>query len=200
MTAIVLALLGGATTARANDSGSHALGSTHATARWAGSMAEGAFAAGAPPAELCASSPGCDVAKLQVKLRDPGWSRRPGGMLVAIQWPYIDAGYDLDLYVYGPDGALAGSSHTLAFSRNEGTWIKNPRNGTYTVVVAPKVVWSVPRELADQLGKPNAGPLDYRAFVEFERGLTITRTETNAGLSYTRTIIAHGRRSARPVR
>jgi Lysyl oxidase len=197
---IVVALLGGPAAARANDHGTYALGSTHATAKWAGSLSEGAFASGAPPAELCANSPGCDVAKLRVKLPRPNWSRRPGGMLVAVQWPYIDAGYDLDLYVYGPDGDLAGSSHTLAFSRNEGTWIKNPRNGTYTVVVAPKVVWSVPSELADQLGKPNAGPLEYRAFVEFERGLTITRLEKNAGLSYQRTIIAHGRRRAKPVR
>jgi hypothetical protein len=121
-------------------------------------------------------------------------------MLVAIQWPYIDAGYDLDLYVYGPGGAQVAASHTLAFSRNEGAWIKNPRNGTYRVVIAPKVVWSVPRDLADRLGKPNAGPLDYRAFVEFERGLTINRFEQNAGLAYMRTIIAHGRRSAKPVR
>jgi len=121
-------------------------------------------------------------------------------MLVAIQWPYIDGGYDLDLYVYGPSGQLVASSDTLAFSRNEGAWVKNPRNGTYTVVVAPKVVWAVPRDMANRLGRPESGPLDYRAFVEFERGLTIRRVEQNAGLPWVRTVIVHGRRRARPVR
>jgi hypothetical protein len=197
---VLLALLGGASSARADDKGSFALAKAGGTAAWRGSMSLGAFAAGAPPSELCAGSDACDAAKLQVKLPRGAWRGRPGGMLVAIQWPYIDGGYDLDLYVYGPDGGLAGSSDTLAFSRNEGAWIENPRNGTYTVVIAPKVVWSVPRDLAERLGRPKTGPLDYRAFVEFERGLTIRRLEQNAGLSYVRTIIAHGRRSARPVR
>jgi hypothetical protein len=163
-------------------------------------MSVGAFAGGAPPSQLCSGTVACDVGDLHVRLPRGTWSGRPGGMLVAIQWPYIDAGYDLDLYVYGPDGSQVASSDTLIFSRNEGAWIKNPRNGTYRVVIAPKVVWAVPRNLADRLGRPNAGPLDYRGFVELERGLTINRVEQNAGLAYVRTIIAHGRRSAKPVR
>jgi Lysyl oxidase len=196
----VLALLGGAASARADDKGSFALPKTRSTAAWRGSMSLGAFTGGAPPSELCAGTVACDVAELHVKLPRGTWRGRPGGVLVAIQWPYIDAGYDLDLYVYGPDGSQVASSDTLAFSRNEGAWIKNPRNGTYRVVIAPKLVWGVPRALADRLGRPNAGPLDYRAFVEFERGVTIHRLEQSAGLWYVRTIIAHGRRSANPVR
>jgi hypothetical protein len=192
--------LGGAASARADDKGTFALPKTRSTAAWRGSMSLGALAGGAPPSELCSNTVACDVAKLDVNLRRGTWRGRPGGMLVAIQWPYVDAGYDLDLYVYGPDGREVANSDTLAFSRNEGAWVKSPRNGTYTVVIAPKLVWAVPRDLADRLGRPNAGPLDYRGFVEFERGLTINRVEQNAGLTYVRTIIAHGRRSAKPVR
>jgi lysyl oxidase len=197
---VLVGLIAGAVPASADDKGSFRMPGTASTAAWSGSFVVGALPAGAPSPEVCANSPACDVAKLAVRLPRGSWRGRPGGMLVAIQWPYIDGGYDLDLYVYDPAGELVGTSDTLAFSRNEGAWIENPRNGTYTVVVAPKVVWAVPRELADQLGRPESGPLDYRAFVEFERGLTITRTEANAGLPYVRTIIAHGRRSAKPVR
>jgi lysyl oxidase len=200
---LLLGLLAAALTAvpaAADDKGSSALRSTRATADWAGSFSAGAFAALAPPAEICAQSPACDVEKLHVKLPRRTWAGNPGGMLVAIQWPYIDGGYDLDLYVYDPDGKPVATSDTLAFSRNEGAWVANPRNGTYTVVVAPKVVWAVPRDLADRLGKPESGPLDYEGFVEFERGLTVTRVEQNAGLPYIRTVIAHGRKRAKPVR
>jgi len=196
---VVVALIAGAAPARADDRGSFALSKTRSVAAWRGSFTLGAFGGLAPPAGLCANSVACDVAKLNLKLPARTWTGDPGGVLVAIQWPYIDGGYDLDLYVYDPDGMLAATSDTLAFSRNEGAWVKNPRNGTYTVVVAPKVVWAVPRNLADRLGKPESGPLDYRAFVEFERGLTITRAEQNAGLPYVRTVIAHNRRRVKPV-
>ena len=194
-----LAVLVWAPCARADDRGSFKLASTAATAKWSGSFLAGAIPA-APPKESCASTPACDVVTLDVKLPASTWKGDPGGMLVAIQWPYIDGGYDLDLHVIGPDGDEVATSDTTAFSRNEGAWVENPKPGTYSVVVAPRLVWAVPRDVAGQLGEPKLGPLDYDGFVELERGLTITRHETSAGMPYDRTIIAHGRRTAHPVR
>lgn len=185
--------------AHASDKGGFPLSKPRAGARWSGEFTGGAFAAGAPPTDLCESTPLCDVAKLKVTVPRPGWKKRPGGLLVAVQWPIIDFGYDLDLYAYGPDGKLAASSDTTAFSRNEGLWIPNPKSGTYTAVVVPKVVWAAPRDFADALGRPEAGPIDYRGFAELERGVTIRRNEVSAGLPYQRTIIAHGLRKAKPV-
>ena len=40
-------------------------------------------------------------------------------MLIQIQWPLIDAGCDLDLFVYGPDGSLVAQSAVWASSRTE---------------------------------------------------------------------------------
>jgi hypothetical protein len=197
---IVVALFAAAAPAQADDKGAFKLGKATNYAKWDGTFMAGAFVASAPPADFCAGSPACDVSTLSVKLPARTWKGNPGGMLVSIQWPYIDGGYDLDLYVYGPDGKLAAVSDTLIFSRNEGVWIKNPQNGDYTVVVAPKSVWAAPREVADAFGRPEMGPIDYDAFVEFERGLTINREEVNAGLPLTRTIIANGVRRAKPVR
>jgi hypothetical protein len=187
-----------AAAASADDKGAATLGDPGATASWKGSFTAGAFPVDLPRA-VCEKSPACDVFSLDVQLSSATWAGDPGGMSVAIQWPYIDFGYDLDLRIYGPDGKLAAQSDTLAFSRNEALWIANPANGRYTVQVSPKTVWAVPRDLADQLGQPKLGPLDYDGFVEFERGLTITREEKMAGLPYTRTVIAHGHRTAEPV-
>lgn len=194
----VVALLAAAPAASADDKGTFELTAATSTATWSGSSTAGAFPTD-PPSAACASSPLCDVLKLDVNLPAGTWDGRPGGMSVAIQWPYIDAGYDLDLRIYAPDGSLAAASDTLIFSRNESLWVPNPGNGAYTVQVTPRTVWGVPRELADRLGEPKLGPLDYEGFVELERGLTITREETLAGLPYTRTIIAHDRTSAQPV-
>src|SRR3954462_14474385 len=155
---VALAVLALAPVARADDRGTFSLASTASTARWSGSFTAGAIPA-APPAQACASTPACDVVTLHVKLPPRTWTGNPGGMLVSIQWPYIDGGYDLDLHLIGPDGNEVATSDTTIFSRNEGVWVADPKAGTYEVVVAPRLVWAVPRDLAGQLGDPKLGPL-----------------------------------------
>lgn len=43
-------------------------------------------------------------------------------------------------------------------------------------------------------------PLEYEGFVRFQRGLTLTREESNLSASFTRTVVAFGRSRALPVR
>src|SRR5439155_20772478 len=82
------------------------------------------------------------------------------------QWPSRygpgDQGYDLDLYVYGADGKLAGKSEMWMFSMGEGVWLQNPRNGPYRVVVVPKTV---------------VGDLPYRVVVDLHRGYTLRESD-----------------------
>ena len=202
----LFAFLIAALPAQAADRGSFPLAGTADTAAWQGSFESGSFPASptypggslARAKEFCGATAVCDVATLDVELPAGTWEGDPGGMLVAVQWPHIDGGYDLGLHVYDEDGTEVAASDTLIFSRNEAAWIKNPRNGTYTVVVAPQAVWALPRDVADMLGREKLGPLDYDAFVEFERGLTIEREEINLGLPYRRTIVAHGHKTGEP--
>src|SRR5438876_1096777 len=75
----------------------------------------------------------------------------PGGLLVALRWPetQLDLGYDLDLWVYGPDGKLAAKSDMVAYSAAEGAWVQDPKNGTYRIVIS---------------GRPEAGGSPYEVF------------------------------------
>jgi len=91
-------------------------------------------------------------------------------MLVSLEWPTEDGpgdqGYDLDLYVYGPDGRLAGKSEMWMFSTGEGVWIQSPRNGPYRVVVVPKTV---------------VGEVPYRVVVDFQSGYTLRESDVIFG-------------------
>ena len=90
----------------------------------------------------------------------------PGGMLVSLKWPdsQLDLGYDLDLYVHGPDGSLAGKSNMVIYSTAEGVWVPSPKNGTYHVTVVPR----------DVIG---SSPIDL--FVNFADGWTVHEQDSN---------------------
>jgi len=167
----------------AQDMGTFELTSPASTASWSGHVVLGAMGAlNTPLPEACLGSTLCDTVGLNLELPPGVWSS-PGGMLVAIQWPAMDVGYDLDLVVYGPDGREAGESNMWTFDSGEAVWVPNPVNGHYRVVVVPKLVVSAP------VSNNFLAPLAYRGFVDFERGKTITRPELNNGQPYARTVV-----------
>lgn len=173
------------------------LTSTSQTASWSGEFVAGAgfslggFAVG-PTASLPDSCTPqfCDIVPVEVRLAEKTWQQRPGGLLVSIE-ARIESFDSLDLYVYGPDRALAASS--VSVLSDEAAWIENPVNGTYTVVVVPASVASQP--VVDGVFEP----LEYRGFVEFARGVTVEREELNKGKPYTRQFVAFGLTEQRPA-
>ena len=95
---------------------------------------------------------GCQESLIEVALPTDVWAGHPGGVQIAIGWaPHEE--YDLDLYVYGPDGSLVGRSDGL-ISTGESVRMRDAANGRYRAVVVPKLV---------------DGTVAYRAFVEVER-------------------------------
>lgn len=162
-----------------------------AVVRWSGQFAVGVTGPVAPVPEACAASQGCDAVAVDVTVPAGDWNRSPGGLLVAVQWPVMDAGYDLDLYVYraGEREPVAAST-TTAMSRHEAAWVPNPAPGRYLAVVTAKTVVGQPL-VADV-----AAPLRYEGAARIQRGITVEREETNAGLPFTRRFIAFDRTSA----
>lgn len=107
---------------------------------------------------------------------------------MAIQWPDFDVGYDLDLHIYrAGERAPVASSTSTGFSRHEAAWVPNPQPGRYLAVAVAKSV----------VGQPIVGdvatPLRYDGVARIERGLTVERPETNAGLPFTRRFVAFGK-------
>jgi hypothetical protein len=96
---------------------------------------------------------GCRESIVDVALPADVWAGRPGGVQIAIDWAPHEK-QDLDLYVYGPDGSLAGRSNGVA-STSEAVRVDNAANGRYRVVVVPQLV---------------KGTVAYKGFVEVERG------------------------------
>ena len=95
---------------------------------------------------------GCQESTIEVALPADTWTGRPGGVQISIDWaPYEK--YDLDLYVYGPDGSLAGRSNGVV-STSEAVRVHNASNGRYRIVVVPQLV---------------DGTVAYKGFVEVER-------------------------------
>jgi hypothetical protein len=90
----------------------------------------------------------CDTFAVDVRLPAGTWDT-PGGVLFAIRTPIMELLYDLDLYVYGPDGSLAASSKGFYFN-DEAALVPNAPNapnGRYRVVVVPtSVVGRLPYE------------------------------------------------------
>ena len=80
----------------------------------------------------------CDVFTAVVDLPAGTWDT-PGGILFAIRSETMELFYNLDLYVYGPDGALAGRSDDYYFN-HEAVLVPDASNGEYRVVVVPAVV------------------------------------------------------------
>jgi len=156
------------------------------TADWSGSLSNTAT----PAPDVCTSAT-CNGYDITLRLRR-GAFRRPGGMLVSLKWPdsQLDAFYDLDLYVYGPNGKLAARSNNVTYSSAEGAWLQNPRNGRYRVVVA---------------GRDVIGTSPYRIHVDFKRGWTVHTHETNQladpgpnALPYTSDFVFLGKRPRKP--
>lgn len=180
-------------TALAREHEPQVLTSTSDTASWSGRFDAGAF--GVWPAvtlpEACTPQL-CDIVPLEVRLPESTWQHRPGGMLIAIQSPVVDlTGYDIDLFVYAPDGSLAASS-AFGFG-GEAAWIENPVNGRYTVKVVPKSVVSQP--LVGDL----FAPLTYDGFVRFDHGVTVRRAELRFGQEFLREFVAFGLTERRPA-
>lgn len=95
----------------------------------------------------------CDELAVDVDLPTAVWSDAAGGVQIAIDW-FPDEDNDLDLYVYGEDGSLAGRSDGVMASTGEAVRLGNAGNGRYRVVVVPRLV---------------RGPLAYRGLVSVER-------------------------------
>jgi Lysyl oxidase len=130
------------------------------SARWSGSIANAAV-----PAPGACTPTSCQSFDVDVSLPSDSFAV-PGGMLVSLKWPddQLDLGYDLDLYVYAPDGSLAGQSNMLIYSTAEGVWVPNPKDGTYRVTVVPRDV---------------IGYSPFEVFVDFARGWSVHGRDSN---------------------
>jgi hypothetical protein len=150
-------------------------------ARWSGQMGTGVIV----DPSLC--QPGlCDTRSLRLALPAGAFSAWPGGLVVGLQWPddELDLGYDLDLYVYGPDGNLAGSSTMLQYSSDEAAWIQNPVNGEYKIVVTPH---------------GEIGTTDYKLVARLDWGRSTTQKTTLLGLQpWDQQMVVLGKRPATP--
>ena len=164
LAAIVAGLAAGVAAAPAAADGSYSLTAIDSRAAWHNTLGTGAVV---DPA-LCAVSQ-CDAKVLHVQLPSGAFSSTPSGLTVAVHWPddQLDLGYDLNLYVYGPDGKLVASSTDLQYSSDEAAWVQNPRNGDYKVVITPSA------ELGD---------LTYDAVAYFQPGREYQEKSTLAGV------------------
>ena len=131
------------------------------SARWSNTIDSGAV----PNGDSCTDAT-CQSETVKLALPRRTWRRSSGGLLVSLQWPSEfgpgDQGYDLDLYVYGPDGKLVGKSDMWIFSMGEGVWVQNPKNGDYRVVIVPKTV---------------VGEIPYDVVVNFQHGYTLPESD-----------------------
>lgn len=139
------------------------LTSLESHARWSGSLTAGVVL---DPAACTPIT--CQSRTVEVALPPGAFAGRPAGMLVAVRWPddQLDYLYDLDLYVYGPNGELAASSTDFQYSTAEAAWIQDPPNGEYRVVVAAR--WQ-------------AGVSPFEVVVYFEPGRKTRQASTLAG-------------------
>lgn len=103
---------------------------------WTGNPVTGSTTAIAVP-EACAAQT-CDTYEIDLDL--PAGALDGDGLQVMIRWP--DENDDLDLFVYGPDGALVGES-AGPVSRGEGIIVRDAANGTYRVLIVPVVAEEV---------------------------------------------------------
>jgi hypothetical protein len=153
---VVLASALNAAPLRAGAAEAHAavLGDAAGAVSWAGSFRDAAAVSdpglyGQPGS---CEQLGCRESIVEVALPAAVWVSSPGGVQIASDWP--DEENDLDLYVYGPDGALAGRSDGAIASTGESVRLHDAANGRYRVVVVPRAV---------------NGPMGYRGFAEVER-------------------------------
>lgn len=131
-------------------------------ARWSDAISN----ASAPDPSACRQLT-CRSYDLELRLPGRGW-RRPGGLLVSLRWPteQLDAGYDLDLYLYGPGGTVVAKANSVAYSTAEGLWLQSPENGRYRIVVAPRDV---------------IGTSPFEVFTVAKRGWSVSTTSSLLG-------------------
>src|SRR5687768_2087920 len=166
------------------------LGDDASIVRWPGQFTAGATGPVAPDPGACSTAQACEAIAFDVGVPPTSWTGAPGGLLVAIQWQDFDAGYDLDLHIYRTgERAPVASSTSTGFSRHEAAWVPNPQPGRYLAVAVAKSVVGQPI-VADVVT-----PLRYDGIARIERGLTIERPETNAGIPFIRRFIAFGKRA-----
>ena len=97
---------------------------------------------------------GCRESTVEVALPAGVWAGHPGGVQISIGWvPNDNNDRDLDLYVYGPDGSLAGGRTALP--------PPSRRSASAMPSTAGTGWWSFPSSFI--------GTLDYRGFAEVER-------------------------------
>lgn len=129
---LVALVLAGAPRARGADPPAGELTSARGEVRWEGAV--GPMASPARP-ELCPVT-GCDEFALTVALPARTWAR-PGGVQVGIRW--ADEAQDLDLFVYDSSDTLIASSDGAFASTAESVLIEGAANGTYRVIVSPRL-------------------------------------------------------------
>ncbi|HEX6380221.1 MAG TPA: hypothetical protein VF180_03145, partial [Acidimicrobiia bacterium] len=98
---------------------------------WAGSFRDAATASDPGPYAqpgMCEHL-GCRESTVEVALPADVWAARSGGVQISIDWAPHEK-HDLDLYVYGPDGSLAGRSTGLP-STSEAVRVQEAANGLY---------------------------------------------------------------------
>jgi hypothetical protein len=124
-----------------------------AQVRWTGSSSW-PMTPGLP--EACLVAP-CDRFTLTLALPARAVAS-PAGLQIAIRW--ADEERDLDLYVYGPGGGLAGKSNGTLGSTAEAVVLHDAAPGAYRVVVAPAYT--------------GGEPLSYEGVAEIEPGIPRT--------------------------
>lgn len=154
---VALILVGSALQAapgRAGTAAAAVLSDATGSLSWAGSFRDAATASDPGPYAqpgMCEHL-GCRESTVEVALPADVWAAGSGGVQISIDWAPHEK-HDLDLYVYGPDGSLAGRSTGLP-STSEAVRVQEAANGLYRVVVVPQAV---------------IGEVGYRGFVEVER-------------------------------
>lgn len=158
--AVVVTLYALVLPATANASALPELSKFGASARWSGEISNAVVV----DSGTCTTAT-CKTYEFDIRVSK--WSD-PGGLLVSLRWPtdQLDFGYDLDLYLYGPDGDVVARSNTIGYSVAEALWVQRPTNGRYRIVVVPR----------DVIG---SSPFD--VYVSLARGWTVPTTASLLG-------------------
>ena len=159
---LILSLGALALTSPARAEGGTTFDSVGDRARWSDKVSNAA----APDPSVCTQVT-CRSYDLELRLPRGAWSQ-PGGLLVSLRWPteQQDAGYDLDLYLYGPSGSVVAKANSIAYASAEGLWLQSPENGRYRIVIAPRDV---------------VGTSPFDVFATAKRGWSIRTTSSLLG-------------------
>ena len=152
--------------------------------RWSGEFIAAGTGPAAPHPRACAAVPVCDQVALQLSLPASTWKGAPGGLMVAIQWPFVDWSYDLDVYLYRAGESSPVASSTSVLSRYESLWVRNPKPGLYLAVVSAKQLVAQP-VVPDVLT-----PIRYDGSARIQRGVTVERYESNLDTEFIRRFVA----------